>query len=167
MKKIKEPKKAEDAKNLDYSQRLVELETELRAYPARPAVERVLSSVHKPVEALVDKENVVQFQLGEKVYASGHHDATYADSNHSRGVRHIRFYAQGQVVLCIEGDFENQQFGSNFKFHYVEIYTPGAWETDFLKLTDDLRLHKEKRRNAFRKDRAREKSAQERRDARR
>ena len=78
---------------------------------------------------------------------------TYSDSNHARGVRNIRFYHAGRLVLHIEGDFEDQQFGSNFRFKTVQAYVPGEWEMPFIQLTDDLRAYREKRRLAFKKKR--------------
>jgi hypothetical protein len=105
------------------------------------------------VDAAIQGEKVVQFMLGKKVYASGHADVTYAGSNHARGVRHIRFYAAGKPVLDIEGDFEDQQFGSNFRFQNMDLYLPGEWEADFVKLTDELRQYTAKRKAAFKKKR--------------
>ncbi len=136
--------------------RLAELEVELRLYPLRPAAERALESVKNPANSVIGIEKVVQFRLGDKVYAAGHTDATYAGSNHTRGVRHIRFYANGISVLDIEGDYEDQQFGSNFRFQNIDLYVPGEWEADFLTLTDAFRLYKSKRRHAFSKKRVAE-----------
>ena len=87
---------------------------------------------------------------------------TYADSNHARGIRHISFHAEGKVVLYIEGNFEDQQLGSNFEFHTLKIFTPGEWETDFVSLSDELKRHNTKRRDAFRKKRATEQARQQR-----
>ena len=134
--------------------RLDELEGELRTYPARPTLERPLKTIEHPREGLIGTEKVIQFTCNEKVYAAGHTDVTYAGSNHARGVRHIRFYAKGVMVLDIEGDYEDQQFGSNFRFQNVESYVPGEWEADFIRLTDDLRHHRAKRRTLFTKKRA-------------
>lgn len=142
--------------NQEYPHRLAELETELRAYPARLASERALKAVVDPVMLQIGQEPVVQFRLGAALYAAGHTDLIYAGSNHTRGVRHIRFYSGPAPVLDIEGDYEDQQFGSNFRFQNVDLFTPGAWEKDFAKLTDDLRQYKAKRRLAFRKKRATE-----------
>jgi hypothetical protein len=159
MKKIKK-KKAEKVpdRREEFPGRLVELEAELRSYPTRPADDVSLSSIQNPKVALFEKEPVVQFSFNGKVYAAGHTDLTFADSNHARGVRHISFHADGKVVLYIEGNFEDQQFGSNFQFHNLEIYTPGEWEKDFLALSDELQNHNAKRREAFRKKRASDKS---------
>jgi hypothetical protein len=141
------------ATDRDYPYRLAELETEIRPYPSRPAGERPLKSVEKPEEIVIGRENVVQFRLRENVFAAGHTDVTYAGSNHARGVRHIRFYVEGKTVLDIEGDFEDQQFGSNFRFQNIDLYAPGAWEAEFVKLTDELSLYKAKRKAASTKKR--------------
>jgi len=140
----------------EFPARLTELEVELRLYPSRPAEARVLKSVEKPTEAVIDKEKVVQFTISKKKYAIGHSDVTYPGSNHARGVRHIRFFSDGKAVLDIEGDFEDQQFGSNFRFQNMDAYVPGDWEPDFLKLTDEFRHYKEKRRSEFHKKRSAE-----------
>jgi hypothetical protein len=137
----------------EFPERLAELEVELRLHPAREAGDRPLKSIEKLVEAAIKGENVIQFKLGKKEYASGHADVTYAGSNHARGIRHIRFYASGKPVLDIEGDFEDQQFGSNFRFQNMDLYLPGEWEADFLKLTDELRHYSAKRKAAFKKKR--------------
>jgi len=91
--------------------------------------------------------------MGKKSLCGGRADVTYSGSNHARGVRHIRFYADGKTVLDIEGDFEDQQFGSNFRFQNIDLYIPGEWETDFLKITDSLRQFTSKRKMAFKKAR--------------
>jgi len=154
---MKKPSKKKLLKNpaidRDFPFRLAELEAEIRQYPSQPADERSLKGVERPEEIAIGRENVVQFQLRDGVYAAGHTDVTYAGSNHARGVRHIRFYAAGKVVLDIEGDFENQLFGSNFRFQNVDVFVPGAWETDFIKLTDELTLYKAKRKAASTKKR--------------
>ena len=137
----------------EFPERLSELEVELRQHSARHASERPLKAIDKLVEATIEGEKVVQFRLGKKVYAAGHADMTYAGSNHARGVRHIRFYAAGKTVLDIEGDFEDQQFGSNFRFQNIDCYVPGVWEADFKKLTDALRQFTANRKSAFRKKR--------------
>jgi hypothetical protein len=133
--------------------RLAELEVELRLYPSRSAGEPSLESIEKPVESAIGNEKVVQFLLRKKLYAAGHTDATYSGSNHTRGVRHVRFYAAGKTVLDIEGDYEDQQFGPNFRFQNIDVYVPGEWEKDFVKLTDEFRHYKATRRNAFNKKR--------------
>ncbi len=160
--RIRKPTKTKPAESPALTQelpdRLTELESELRLYPSRAAEERVLKSIEKPVGTAIAEEKVVQFRLREKVYAAGHTDVTYSGSNHARGVRHIRFYADGKAVLDIEGDFEDQQFGSNFRFQNIDVYVPGEWETDFVKLTDEFRQYKAKRRSAFNKKRAAEHS---------
>jgi hypothetical protein len=137
----------------EFPGRLTELETELRRHAARDAAEQPLKAIDELTEAVIEGTNVLRFSLGKKVYAAGHDDITYSGSNHARGIRHIRFYTAGKMVLDIEGDFENQQFGSNFRFQNMDLYVPGEWETDFLKLTDDLRHHSEKRKLAFKKKR--------------
>ena len=96
----------------------------------------------------------MQFSIGDKSYATGHSDVTYPGSNHARGVRRIRFYAQGKEVLEIEGDFEDQQLGSNFRFQNVDLYLPGDWGSDFMALTEALRDSKSDRKAAFAKKRA-------------
>lgn len=154
---LRKPTKSKPEKNpaltQEFPDRLAELEKELRTYPSRLADEVALKSVEKPQEALIAQESVIQFRLAKKVFGAGHTDVTYAGSNHARGVRHIRFYAEGTTVLDIEGDYEDQQFGSNFRFQNIDLYLPGEWEADFLKLTDELRNYKAKRRTAFNKKR--------------
>jgi hypothetical protein len=137
----------------EYPERLSELEAELRQHLGRKASERPLKAIDDMAEAAIEGEKILQFSLGKKVYAAGHADLTYSGSNHARGVRHIRFYAAGKTVLEIEGDFEDQQFGSNFRFQNMDVYIPGAWEADFVKLTDELRHHAAKRKAAFKKKR--------------
>jgi hypothetical protein len=149
--KVKEPENPAIAQ--EFPGRLSELEVELRLHAARKAGERPLKEIGELKESSVEGEKVLQFLLGKKVYAAGRADLTYSGSNHARGVRHIRFYAAGKPVLDIEGDFEDQQFGSNFRFQNVDLYHPGEWEADFLKLTDALRHHAEKRKYAFKKKR--------------
>ena len=152
---LKKPEK-NPALEQEFPARLTELEVELRLYPSKSTAERVLKSVDKPTEVVIDREKIVQFMIGKKVFGAGHADVTYPGSNHARGVRHIRFFVDGKPVLDIEGDFEDQQFGSNFRFQNMDLYTPGEWEADFLKLTDEFRHHKEKRRNEFLKKRSAE-----------
>jgi hypothetical protein len=149
-KAAKKPEKVED-KTEEYPSRLAELETELRSYPSRLPATFSLSSITEPKETLAGKEKVVQFVFDGKVYATGHSDLTYADSAH--GVRHISFHADGKVVLYIEGNFEDQQFGSNFQFHNLEVYTPGEWEASFVALSEELRERQMERREAFRQKR--------------
>ena len=160
--RIRKPSKAKPEESPALAQelpdRLSELETELRRYPSSAPETRVLKSVDKPQEAAIGHEKVVQVRLHEQIYSAGHTDVTYAGSNHARGVRHVRFYAEGKVVLDIEGDYEDQQFGSNFRFQNIDVYVPGLWEADFIKLTDEFRHYKAKRRNAFNKKRAAENS---------
>jgi len=164
--RIRKPTKTKPAENpalaQEFPDRLSELERELRSYPSRPAEERVLKSVEKPVGSVIAQEKVVQFRLHNRTYAAGHTDVTYSGSNHARGVRHVRFYADGVNVLDIEGDYEDQQFGSNFRFQNIHVYMPGEWEIDFVKLTDEYRHYKAKRRSAFNKKRAAEHSRQRR-----
>ncbi len=150
--KIKKPEK-NPALEQEFPERLSELEMELRLHPARKASERPLKAIDDLEESAIEGEKVLQFILGKKHYAAGHADVTYSGSNHARGVRHIRFYAAGKTVLDIEGDFEDQQFGSNFRFQNMDLYVPGEWELDFLKLTDDMRNYTAKRRAAFMKKR--------------
>ena len=140
----------------EFPARLAELESELRLYPSRPATERALKSVEKPGEAAIEQQKVIQFHLRDRIYAAGHTDVTYSGSNHVRGVRHICFYADGKTVLDIEGDYEDQQFGSNFRFQNMDVYVPGEWEADFLKLTDEFRRYKAARAAVFLKKRAAE-----------
>jgi hypothetical protein len=157
MKKTRESKREiHPAMINDLHQRLDELEKELRNYPSRPPDERLLKLIEKPQEKLIGEEKTVQFVCHEKLYAAGHTDVTYAGSNHARGVRHIRFYVGESLVLDIEGDYEDQQFGSNFRFHSVQAYVPGEWEADFIHVTDDLRQRKAKRKSLFTKKRATE-----------
>jgi hypothetical protein len=137
----------------EFPDRLTELEAELRLHLSRKAADRPLKSIHEVTAAAIAGTKVLQFTLGKHSYAAGHDDVTYSGSNHARGVRHIRFYEEGKPVLDIEGDFEDQQFGSNFRFQNMDVYIPGEWEVNFLKLTDDLRDHTEKRKYAFKKKR--------------
>jgi hypothetical protein len=140
----------------DLPARLSELETEIRQYPSRPAEDRPLKSIENPLSHTIGEEKVIQFHLDKQVFAAGHTDVTYRDSNHARGVRHIRFYAANKIVLDIEGDYEDQQFGSNFRFQNVDAYVPGPWEAALIKLTDEFRRFKLKRNAAFKKKRAAE-----------
>ena len=135
----------------DFPERLSELEVELRLHPARHVAERPLKAIEELADAAIEGTKVIQFLLGKNRYAAGHADVTYSGSNHARGVRHIRFYASGKPVLDIEGDFEDQQFGSNFRFQNMDLYVPGEWEADFLKLSEALRHHTAKRKAAFKK----------------
>ena len=137
----------------EFPARLSELEGELRVHTGRKAGERALKAIEDLKEALIEGQQVVQFSVGKKHYAAGRADVTYPGSNHARGVRHIRFYATGQTVLEIEGDFEDQQLGSNFRFQNMKLYVPGEWESDFMKLTETLREHISKRKTAFKKKR--------------
>jgi hypothetical protein len=150
----KTPKTPVEDKELHH--RLAELESELRTYPSRPAAERPLKAVEKPEAGVIEKESVILFTLHGHTYAAGHTDVTYPGSNHARGVRHVRYYMDGKMVLDIEGDYEDQQFGSNFRFQNVDLHVPGEWETAFMKLTDELRDFKAKRRHAFNKKRVAE-----------
>jgi len=137
-------------------QRLAELEAELRRHNARKTEDRPLQSIGTVSDGVIGPEKAILFAIGKKPYAAGHTDITYAQSNHARGVRHIRFYAAGKVVFDIEGDFEDQQLGSNFRFKNIDLYLPGLWEADFLKLTDGLRHHTAQRKIAFTKKRTAE-----------
>jgi hypothetical protein len=156
-KAAKKPEKVED-KTVEYPSRLAELEAELRTYPSRPPTPFSISSIKNPKEAVVGKETVVKFTFDGKVYATGHSDLTYADSAH--GIRHISFYADEKVVLYIEGNFEDQQFGSNFQFHNLEIYTPGEWEANFVALSEELRERRMERRESFRQKQLNDKTNQ-------
>ena len=140
----------------DLPLRLAELEKDLRRYGAEEGDDHPLKSISHVSNVIIGDEKVIQFSLAKKTYAAGHTDMTYAGSNHARGVRHIRFYEAGQVVLDIEGDFEAQQFGSNFQFKNIDLFRAGPWEADFIALTDRLRQHAAKRRLAFNKKRAAE-----------
>jgi hypothetical protein len=154
---MKKMTKAQAEKNpaldQEFPDRLTELEAELRLHAGRDAGDRPLKAIKELAEVAIEGGKAIQFSLGKKSYAAGHDDITYSGSNHARGVRHIRFYADGKTVLDIEGDFEDQQFGSNFRFQNMDLYVPGEWEADFLKLTDDLRDHAAKRKAAFKKKR--------------
>jgi hypothetical protein len=160
MKKTATPKAPKPVKSpallQDLPARLTELEAEIRLYPSRPEAEWALKSLEKASKVTVGKDEAIQFHLDKKIYAAGHTDVTYRDSNHARGVRHIRFYEDGKVVLDIEGDYEDQQFGSNFRFQNIDLYVPGPWEAELVKLTDEFRRYKIKRSLAFKKKRAAE-----------
>src|SRR4029077_14634300 len=117
------------------------------------ATDRPLKAIEKLGDTDIEGNSVLEFQVGKKAYAAGHTDVTYSGSNHARGVRHIRFYAAGKNVLDIEGDFEDQQFGTNFRFQNIDIYAPGEWEADFMLLTDELSHYKAKRKKASKKKR--------------
>src|SRR5690349_19778780 len=138
---------------LDLPERLSELEAELRRHEDRSGAERGLKSITQVNVAQIDKRPAIEFVLGGKHYAASHSDMTYSGTNHARGIRHVRFYAEGKMVLEIEGNFEDQQFGSNFQFQNVVVYTAGEWEKDLIKMTDLLRTHAAKRRAAFKKKR--------------
>jgi hypothetical protein len=135
----------------EFPARLTELEAELRLHSARKPAEQPLKAIDDVAEAMIEGQKVMRFLFSKKGYAAGHADLTYSGSNHARGVRHIRFYAAGKAVLDIEGNFEDQTFGSNFLFQNMDLYIPGEWEEDFLKLTDDLRQYSAKRKAAFKK----------------
>jgi hypothetical protein len=154
---LKKPAKPKDPKAValekDLPNRLAELEAEVHRYPKSESDGRALKSVEKPTETLNGREKLVQFFVDKKAYAAGRTDTTYSGSNHARGVRHIRFYAAKEIVLGIEGDFEDQQLGSNFRFQSISAYVEGNWEADFMKLTDDLRHYRAKRKAAFKKKR--------------
>jgi hypothetical protein len=137
----------------DYPTRLSELDAELRLHAARTVKARVLKSIEGPDEKMIGQEKVLAFEYKGKPFAVNRMDVTYAGSNHARGVRHIRFYVDGVMVLEAEGDFEDQQFGSNFRFQNLDRYDPGEWEKDFLAITNDLRQGAAKRRDAFKKRR--------------
>ena len=136
--------------------RLTEIEIELQRHNERKSEDRSLTAITGVAESMIGPDKAIQFALAKKVYAAGHSDLTYEGSNHCRGIRHIRFYEAGKVVLDIEGDFEVQQLGSNFRFKNVDVYIPGDWEADLVKLTDRLRHHSSERRLAFNKKRAAE-----------
>ncbi len=160
VKTAKAPKTVKAAKHpallQDLPNRLTELEKELRKYPTATASERLLKSIKDPAVGQIGKESVVQFVLNKNVYAAGHTDVSYAASNHARGVRHVRFYADGSLVLDIEGDFHNEQFGSNFRFQNTDVYLPGAWEADLVSITNEFRQHKADRKSAMSQSRAEE-----------
>ena len=133
--------------------RLAELETEISRYPERKTADRTLKSVANIQEETIGVNKAIAFSIGKGSYAVGHTDKTYAGSHHARGVRYIRFYSAGEPVLVIEGDFEAQQFGLNFRFQNIDLYVPGDWEADLVKLTDTLRVHADKRKARFKKKR--------------
>lgn len=160
MARIKKITKVKPEKNpaleQDFPQRLTELESELRTSLVRPPSKGPMKDVEGLKETTIGREVVIQFDIGGKVYATGHTDVTYSGANHARGVRHIRLYFDGEAVLDIEGDYEDQQFGSNFRFQNIDLYKPGEWETGFLKFSEDLRHHNAQRSKAFKKQRAAE-----------
>jgi hypothetical protein len=137
----------------DYPNRLAELEQELRRAVSGNQENAALKKLVSRTSAEIASVKVIQFKIGQRRYATGHSDVTYSGSNHARGVRHIYFYESDQQVFDIEGEFEDQQLGSNFRFRNVIKFVPGEWEADFVKVTDDLRFQTEKRRLAFRKKR--------------
>jgi hypothetical protein len=151
---IKKLANAHPATLQDLPERLVELEAELHRHEARDAKARPLKSIKSVAPGDINKQTVIEYTQGDNQFAAGHSDVTYAGSNHARGVRQIKFYAEEQLVLAIEGDFEDQQFGSNFRFKNVLQYVTGPWEKDFIKLTDALREFTAKRRAAFNQRRA-------------
>ncbi len=140
----------------DLPERLAELEVELRRHSARKVEDRALSSITSVTESTIGDNKVIQFTLAKKAYAVGHSDLTQRQTNHARGIRHIRFYENKTIVLDIEGDIEQQELGSNFRFKNIDVYLPGPWETAFIKLTDHMRHHAAERRIAFRQKRVAE-----------
>ena len=152
-----------EARNKEYHHRLADLEHEIKSYPAKKGTPVGLSDVEDVTEAVIAKEKVVRFVYNKNTYSLGHIDKTYAGSNNSHGVRYVRFYdGKGKIVLEIEGNFEDQQFGSNFTFHAVQIYLPGPWETDFAALTDELIAHQARKKEEFKQRRASDKNRMER-----
>ncbi len=137
----------------DLPERLAELDVELRRHSTRKVQDRALSSITAVAECTIGDKKVIQFTSTGKEYAVGHSDVTHGQTNHARGIRHIRFYDQETLVLDIEGNIDQQQLGSNFQFKNVDVYVPGPWETAFVKLTDRMRHRAAERRIAFRQKR--------------
>jgi hypothetical protein len=137
----------------DLPARLSELEAEIRTYPSRPVKDRSLKSIKQPHERTMGKDRVVQFQIRKNVFGAGHTDVSSSGSNHARGVRHVRLYWGEKLVLDIEGDYEDQQLGSNFRFQNILVFEPGVWVEPFVKLTEEFRNFKAKRKMALYKKR--------------
>jgi hypothetical protein len=149
---------AELLKRADYADRLAELEAELARYPARVESSAAASipSVSGVKNAHIGKEAVVQFTHQRKHYAVGHKDISLAGTDHTRGIRAIHLYdPTDTIVLGIVGDFENQQFGANFRLREVKTLVEGPWEASFLAITTGLRTFRSNRRDELREQRAR------------
>jgi hypothetical protein len=156
MKKRAPAKPAEEDPKLEYPDRLAELEAELRTYPARTsdAPPSAIPSVTDVKIARLAGEEVVCFKHRGKNYAIGHTDKTFAGTNASRGVRTIRLYdGTNAVVLAIAGDYENHQFGANFRFRTLDTYVAGEWEEAFSAITTGLRTFRADRKEELRKHR--------------
>src|SRR5207253_7724154 len=108
----------QEEKSQDYSQRLAELESELSNLPDRPAgtAQSALPSLSRVEGGRIADEAVVQFVHRGKVFAVGHTDVAFPGTNGARGIRRIHFYdATKKIVLGVAGEFDNQQFGANFR----------------------------------------------------
>ncbi len=57
-------------------------------------------------------------------------------------------------MFDIEGDFHNEEFGSNFRFQNIDVYLPGAGEINFVALSDQHREVKAEQKSALNKPRA-------------
>jgi hypothetical protein len=159
MKKSLVVKQTDEEKRLEYAERLVELEAELHSYPGRTTKSppAAIPSVTQIKSAKVRGESVVQFTHHGKNFAVGHTDSTFPGTNHTRGVRRIHFYDEAnEVVLAVIGEFENQQFGANFRYRELKTYTPGPWEKPFLTITSGLRTFRADRKEELRRSRAAE-----------
>jgi len=147
-----------EEKNRDYSERLAELDSELSAYPARPAgtPQSALPSLSSVEPGRIGDETVVQFVHRGKAFAVGHTDVAFPGTNGSRGIRRIHFYDETKkIVLSVVGEFNNHQFGVNFRSSEMKTYHVGVWEKSFLVVTTGLRAFRADRKEELRQIRAR------------
>ena len=147
-----------EEKGQDYSERLAELESELCAHPARPAgtPQSALPSLSHVETGRIGEEAVVRFVHRKKAFAVGHTDIAFPGTNGARGIRRIHFYdATKKIVLGVAGEFDNHQFGVNFRSPELKTYCGGVWETTFLVVTTGLRTFRADRKQELRQIRAR------------
>jgi hypothetical protein len=147
-----------EEKSRDYSERLAELESELSDHPARRAgtPQSALPSLCRVEAGRIGDEAVVQFVHRGKAFAIGHTDIAFPGTNGTRGIRRIHFYdTTKKIVLGVTGEFDNHQFGANFRSPELKAYCGGAWETSFLAVTTGLRTFRADRKEELRQIRAR------------
>jgi hypothetical protein len=155
--KREKPAASPEDKTRDYSERLAELEAELNAKPARSAgtPSSALPTVSKIEPAKISGESVVRFVHHGKKFAVGHTDTTFPGTNESRGIRRVHLYdADDTIVLGAVGEFENHQFGANFRPQKLNTYQAGPWEEQFVAITDGLRTFRVDRKEELRLSRA-------------
>jgi hypothetical protein len=153
---VKLPVPTEEERNQDYGERLSELEAELRGCINNTSGATAnLVTVTGIKVGHIGKEAIVQFSHKGKVFAAGHTDSAFPGTNEARGVRRIHLYNEDHaVVLGISGDYENHQFGANFRFRNVKTFIPGPWEVSFLAITTGLRAYRAEYKDELRRRRA-------------